>query len=462
MTPLPRRKEIELEEKLKALEAEFNHWLCTSAANHAFEKHHTQLIALTGHLNGLRRSTEEIFKDARQKNTILADAGATEALILGIRRIWEFFRSKLIQRFDDRLRPFLQLADELAWSCYQPALAAAQSARREPPLVFLNGGLSPFALSRDRAFRAEDVPGQPLAPETYDAVLEHLPIAVIGVPWHQTAHLPDLPVVAHETGHAVEQNFGLHDEVLDALGRSLAGSARRGDWEAWSEESFADLWGTLTVGPAFVSSLMDFLADDPNKLNNEVSGSKDKYPTADLRIRLCLRALERMGLEKTAEPLRTEWGRQYGHDGMPAGYAQDAATIADALLDACFSGLGGAGRLLDLPNLRFRADDDNYAQRGASERGRARPAESATTVRHLVAAARHLYDQDPKAYVDNNCNNGLICDAQGLIKPGTRAGELELKEAEKKKLATASEQAGNTWFAEFKKWANPAADGRGA
>jgi hypothetical protein len=34
-----------------------------------------------------------------------------------------------------------------------------------------------------------------------------------------------------------------------------------------------------------------------------------------------------------------------------------------------------------------------------------------------------------------------------------------LKEAEKKKLATVSEEAGGTWFAEFKKWANPAADG---
>jgi len=290
-------------------------------------------------------------------------------------------------------------------------------------------------------------------------VLEHLPIAVIGVPWHQTAHLPDLPVVAHETGHAVEQNFGLQDEVLKALGRSLAGSARRRDWEAWADESFADLWGTLTLGPAFVSSLMDFVADDPNKLNNEVSAAKDKYPTADLRIRLCLRVLERMGFDKAAETLKTEWGRQYGRDGMPAGYAQDAVAVADAVLDASFSGLGGAGPLLDLPHLRFQADDDNYACKGADERGRGRPAESASTVRCLVTAARHLYDQDPQAYVHKECNKGLICDAQGLIKPGTRAGERELKEAEKENLANLSEEAGSTWFAEFKKWANPVADG---
>ena len=61
MTPLPRRKEVGLDQKLKALDAEFDHWLGLSAANHAFEKHQTQVIALTGHLKGLRRSTEEIF-----------------------------------------------------------------------------------------------------------------------------------------------------------------------------------------------------------------------------------------------------------------------------------------------------------------------------------------------------------------------------------------------------------------
>ena len=457
MTALSRRKEVGLEQKLKELDAEFDEWSDLSAANHAFEKHHTQVIALTGHLKGLRRGTEEFFKNARLHDTVLVDAGETEALILGIRRIWEFFRSKLIQRFDDRLRPFLQLADELAWSCYEPPLKAARSARREPPLVFLNGGISPFALSRDRAFRAEDVPGQPLAPGTYNSVLKHLPIAVIGVPWHQTAHLPDLPVVAHEIGHAVEQNFGLHDEVLKALGRRLAGSAHLANWEAWAAESFADLWGTLTLGPAFVSSLMDFLADDPNKLNKEVSTANDEYPTAYLRIQLCLRVLERMGFHDASANVRTEWSQQCGRDGMPDGYPQDAAAVADAVLDASFSGLGGAAPLLDLADLRFKPADDKYARKGAEERGMGRGAKSANTVRRLIAAARQLYDQDPKAYVDKDCNKGLICDAQGLIKPGTRAGERELNEADRKKLATVSEEAGSTWFEDFKKWANPGA-----
>jgi hypothetical protein len=413
---------------------------------------------LTGHLKGLRRSTERIFKEARDHHTILIEARETEALILGIRRIWEFFRSKLVQRWDQELRPFLQLADELAWSCYQPALEASRSGRREPPLVFLNGGLSPFALSRDRAFRAEDVPGQPLSPETYDPVLQRLPVAVIGVPWHQTAHLPDLPVVAHETGHAVEQNFGMHKEVLDALRTKLNGSPRLPEWEAWAAEAFADMWGALTLGPAFVSSLIDFLAGNPAQVANEVASTGDEYPTANLRIRLCLHVLGRMGFGKEAQTLRVEWEQHYGRDGMPAAYAQDAADIADALLDASFAGLGGARSLLHLPNLRFEAEDEEYARKGAKERGEARRADSANTARRLVAAARHLYDQDPQTYVDKECNFGFIGDAQRIIRPGTRMGERQLSQVERESLATLSEQDGSAWFAEFAKWANPTVD----
>ncbi|MEY9523977.1 hypothetical protein ABIF70_005118 [Bradyrhizobium japonicum] len=455
MTSIYQRKEIGLDQKLKALDAEFCRWSKLSSACAAFEKHHTQVIALTGHLSGLRRGTEKIFKEARDQRAILTEARETEALILGIRRIWEFFRSKLVQRWDKDLRSFLQLADELAWSCYQPALEASHSKRREPPLVFLNGGLSPFALSRDRAFRAEEVPGQPLAPETYDPVLKHLPIAVIGVPWHQTAYLPDLPVVAHETGHAVEQNFELHEEALAALAVKLDGTGRLEHWQAWTSEVFADLWGTLTLGPAFVSSLIDFLASNPAQLRNEVAAAGDDYPTANLRIRLCLRVLERM--EFDGQVLKSQWQQEYGRDGMPAEYAQDAADVADAILDASFSGLGGAGPLLDVPNLRFKAEDEKYARMGASERSKGYRAKSATTARSLVAAARYLYDDDPLGYMSKRCNDGLIDDAQLIIMPGTRSGERHLNQNEKETLSTDSELDGAAWFAEFANWANPPA-----
>lgn len=455
MTTIYQRKEVGLDQKLRALDAEFCRWSTLSSAGGPLEKHHTQVLALTGHLSGLRQSTEKIFKESRKQQAILTEGYETEALILGIRRVWEFFRSKLIQRWDDDSRPFLQLADELAWSCYQPALEASQSKRREPPLVFLNGGLSPFAFDRDRAFRAEEVPGEPLSLETYGPVLKNLPIAVIGVPWHQTAHIPDLPVVAHETGHAVEQNFELHEEALAALAIKLDGTGRLKHWQAWTSEVFADLWGTLTLGPAFVSSLIDFLADSPARLRNQMATAEDDYPTVNLRIRLCLRVLERM--EFDTQVLKAEWEQEYGKDGMPAEYARDATDVADAILDTSFSGLGGARTLLELPSVRFKADDEKYARMGAIERGKGHCAESAVTARSLVAAARYLYDKDPLVYVSNKCNTGFIGDAHLIIVPGTRNGERQLSQNEKNDLAIASVKDGAAWFSEFANWANPPA-----
>ena len=41
-------------------------------------------------------------------------------MILDVHRIWEFFRSKLSQRYVDWFRPFLIAADEFVWDCYTP------------------------------------------------------------------------------------------------------------------------------------------------------------------------------------------------------------------------------------------------------------------------------------------------------------------------------------------------------
>ena len=132
MGSLALRKSIGLEQKLTALSDEFKEWLDASEANKPFEKHNTQIRAITGHLAGLRRQTETMFANARKEGTILDQARNLESMVLGIRRIWEFFRAKLVQRRDAGLRAFLQFADELAWACYKPVLDVNAGARREP------------------------------------------------------------------------------------------------------------------------------------------------------------------------------------------------------------------------------------------------------------------------------------------------------------------------------------------
>jgi hypothetical protein len=98
--------------------------------------------------------------------------------LLARHRIWEYFRGKLAQRSDSMLRPYLQFADELAWACYarvqELVFLNEQSAQlKEPPLVYLNGGVSPFALSHMDRFTAEEVAGEPLD-KSWDTVTRRL------------------------------------------------------------------------------------------------------------------------------------------------------------------------------------------------------------------------------------------------------------------------------------------------
>ena len=449
------RKEVALEQKIDGLAAEFKHWIDETEKDKEFEKHNTQIRALTGHLSGLWGQTQAIFEEAKKEGTLLAEARNLESLVLGLRRIWEFFRSKLVQRRDPKMRQFLRVADELSWACYKPVLDLCQlTQRRQPPLVFLNGGLSPYALSRDQAFQAEDVPGEVLTGQTYDPILQHLPIPVIGIPWYQAAHLPDLPVVAHETGHAVEQDFGLHELVLGNLKLKFGeGSPHLGHWEAWSKEVFADLWGCLTLGPAYASSLVDFLAADHSVIENEVATAQGKYPTAHLRVLLCAKALELMEFKERSDALRSEWEAEYKQHAMDDFY-KDVTAVTEAILCTTLARPGLTKPLLDIEELRFTAKYLDWAMAGAGEAEQGKLLESVTTITVWTAAARHLYDKSPEAYVRERCDRSLLTFAETLIKPGTRAGEAVTDESTKQEIFKESVQSGAEWFEDFAKWVN--------
>src|SRR6185312_7371364 len=96
----------------------------------------------------------------------------------------------------------------------------AKEAVKEPPLVFFNGGSSPFTMPRNYAFQAEAVAGESIESEQVTAILRALPIPVIGVPWFQIQHLPEMLVVAHEVGHDVESDFKLTDDLLTAVDKA--------------------------------------------------------------------------------------------------------------------------------------------------------------------------------------------------------------------------------------------------
>ena len=454
MMEIAARVTISLRQKIAALDAEFKRWRDLTEENKAFEKHQTQVRALTGQLSGLRDGTVALFEQAMRDGSVLEDARNINSLVLGLRRIWEFFRSRLAQRHDEAMRPFLQAADELAWACYIPMLDRMGAGKgRQPPMVFLNGGISPYLLGRDRAFRPEDVPGEALGGPTYDPILERLPIPMIGVPWYQIANLPDIPVIAHETGHAVEQDFGLHDAVLDNISAGLGATSQRLDaWQAWSGEIFADLWGCLTLGPAYVGSLMDFLAEDKRHVEDQIATARNKYPTTYLRILLCLSALDLMDFEAEAKTLRNTWTAQYERHAMGK-HADDVPKVVTALLDTPLTRAGEIKALRKIKRLRFGREQWDYARDGAAEvNGGNSRIKSATTIIVWAAMARLLYEQSPEHFVSDGRSRVLLDHVKTLISPGTRAGESLSDATQLNALFDSSRQSGSNLFQYFADW----------
>lgn len=451
MPSIAQRKEAELKLKLETLESEFQEWITASADGAAFEKHHSQILAITGHLQGLRDAVAGLSIAGPM---VLKTARNVQSLILGIRRVWEYFRSKLVQRNEQAFRYYLRAADELAWSCYEPLLRLRcpdpfAACRREPPLVFLNGGLSPFALARDRAFQAEEVAGE-LLPEDrkLQKALKQLPISVIGVPWYQVGHLPDALVIAHETGHAVESDFGLKEEVKKAIQAAVPG-ARAPAWQEWQDESFADLYGCLTTGPAYLTSLIDFLAIDPDvvKTESRIAPAWGAYPTTQLRILLCREALRLTGFDKEAGDVATQWSTTYSGDHLMSAYDADLPNVAKAVLQAPLQGLAGKS-LTSVPGLLFTRAEWNEAQTVASFLNDNSEPTDAQSPRALFAGARILYDQKP---ADFSQPAKLVLDRfEHLIKPGTRAlDEDEMDASRRQQLVARSQAAGKTAFDSF-------------
>ena len=348
------RKLAALRAKLSSLDTEFGHWRAESDADKPLRKHHTQILRVTAPLDALRVQIGE-----RLDGLVAAPAGQAdrieeiETMILDVHRIWEFFRSKLSQRYVDWFRQFLVAADQFVWDCYTPVRAAvdpahvAADAVREPPMVFLNGGWSPFELSRGLEYEAEFVPEEEFPKQRYRAILDDLPFPVIGVPWYQVRHLPDAVLLGHEVGHTIEDDFKLTIRLEALLAKGLDEGKVKGPhrdaWSAWLGEMFADLYGTLAAGPAFVGALIDLVAGPPKRIAAEAAKGPDwgVYPPAALRVHIALTALEDSGYPGESEVLRDRWTAMFPAHANEA-YEQDAGPIVHALMHTPITELGGS------------------------------------------------------------------------------------------------------------------------
>ena len=214
------RKRAELLAELDSVTGELDLWLAESSEGRPVEKHYTQIRRVAGQLRPIadhvRRSVEEPALGSRWL--------ALEEQVLDLHRVWGFFREKLALRRLEELAPYLTLADEFGWACYEPAQHAFVKAEpnrmntvREPPLVYLSAAASPFSMVPRRASRTPTSSAPTASPRERRACSwRACRSPVIGVPWFQLRHLPDALVIGHEVGHVVlNEMTGL--EAVEAL-----------------------------------------------------------------------------------------------------------------------------------------------------------------------------------------------------------------------------------------------------
>jgi hypothetical protein len=422
---LAERRGAELESKLASIAGEFEQWRAASVKGALLRKHNSQIERITIALASLAGRIESDLTAAAGSGEILGRAQRIERSVLELHRLWDYFRSKLALRYVTWFQQPLYAVDELAWACYEPPQQAVPAELRaklkEPPLTFFNGAWSPYAAGRGRAYAPEEVEGAILTLASVHDTIRKLPIPVVGVPWYLARHLPDSPVVCHEVGHAVEQDFGLADGVAGALEAGMDTASvpeeRREAWRSWRGEVFADVYGCLGAGPAFVSALMGFLAADPVTVGEQrlASPGWGKYPTTPLRVALNLEVLRAVGLDAPADELGQRWSSVYTQDAMPA-FREDVPAVAAAMLGVRF----GDGTLAEV--LNFDAVRHAKAVELANDLLVKKAPDTADT-RVLHAAARLAFDLDPAGFQSSEVaarTLGAMWDAQD---DGVRRGE---------------------------------------
>lgn len=339
MSELLARRLRELEEQLEVLPVELKYWADLTADGHQYEKHYSQIAAISRQMLDLNTRVKTAWNGASDF-AALTKARDQCAAVHGV---WNYFREKFVLRADRLLGGFLRAADAYVWACYEPVLKDRRERQptqsfRAPPLVTFDADWSPWAISRDRQFAPEGSNTGPMTTAAFRQTLAAMPIALLAIPWTSTGRLPYLVTLAHECGHVVESDFGLATPVENALDAATAGSPLREGWSRhWRREVVADLFACFAAGPAFVWALADVQPDSPDRVKivkRPTSDSKwGDYPPAGLRMALNLRVLRHFGQDGAADTIGDYWQATYSSHAM-AEYEKDLPAIVEAFYTA--------------------------------------------------------------------------------------------------------------------------------
>jgi hypothetical protein len=391
--PRQRRKRAELSSKLAGFTSDLELWLAESKAGGASQKHHTQIRRVAAQLRPLADRLDRSIGDHPDGQWHLLEQN-----LMDLHQVWGYFREKFALRRLPEYADYLRLADEFCWACYRPAQTAVVNAGkvepgavREPPLVYLSSSADPFSIARNETY-GEEIATAGLSSRSARLLVRRLPVPVIGVPWFQPHHLPDVLLIGHEVGHIVLNEMIGPEAVRDLVSAAVESDARPGPpahWGDWSEEAFADVYGALCGGEAYLTVLADFLGDQDGPV-----GADDRYPPAASRLALCREALRQAGtgVPEPGEDLTQRVARTLVDSRYPA--------FGDKRLDEVMPPAGQGG--------------DTFSELLAGWDPATRD------VRTLVAVAAQAFAENPEGYRASGARELVLTQAQRIQSPGTR------------------------------------------
>ncbi|MBP1468331.1 hypothetical protein EYB53_021650 [Candidatus Chloroploca sp. M-50] len=277
--------------------------------------------------------------------------------IAGSHGLWRLFRTIYAQRLDPAEKRLLDAADLVAEDCYRPCIQVARDwglidgKYREPPLVWIEAGLSPLIFPRQSEVRAL---GMTLRPY----LTQRLPIPIIVLPPDHAGCFWLYATLHHEVGHNLDQDLRsggcgqriaeeLRQKIVDRLAAAGVDPARRQIWTRWADEITADAFGVLLGGAGFAACLTALLVPQAPQHGEVVRN--DEHPDAFVRIELIAQMLERCEiapLSADASALRQRAaGLPQPSDLGP--FLRQAAIVAELAIATPLDVLGGH-RLRDL------------------------------------------------------------------------------------------------------------------
>lgn len=198
-----------------------------------------------------------------------------------------------------------------------------------------------------------------------------LPISLIGVPRTLLAQPWNLAAIAHEVGLAVYADINLNWEMASKLGAEAVASGVSPQtaplWAKWHEIIFADVFGTLKLGPAYVSAMVELLGTNPATAT--ACDIHTPVPPACVRWHIMLQTLHHMNFEHQARELRDQIQLICGDANQ---IAARGGAIALTLLNECRAVAGvvafspcqrlAGGRLVDVIGPFLAAEQGSAAR----------------------------------------------------------------------------------------------------